>query len=277
MLAGRSPRRRPTRAAGPGVCPAMVDATPVDPLAVARCRTGFTQAGSLPARVQPVRQLTARRSGDRRFPRSAAVGRTRRGVPAARVRSPSPTSDQKLSAAIDPDGARSQDRRACPSAGNRAPSSVACACTCRRLVRDSVNTTHALTVSGCHPRSAAIALPSRTRRSIVPDEHLRVAQRGLELDDQQASRRCVPRQDVDDTALAVDREGDLGHRLPARAGPAGSVRRSPCIAAWPSLSSRSRSAPCQRSIRPDGRAEGRRHRPDRAPRQPAAVAHAPGR
>lgn len=47
-----------------------------------------------------------------------------------------------------------------------------------------------------------------------PDQLLDVHDLGLELDDKDGSARAVPREDVDDPALAVDREGDLWPSAP---------------------------------------------------------------
>ena len=47
------------------------------------------------------------------------------------------------------------------------------------------------------------------------DQRLRIDDLGLELDHEQTSRSGVPRKDVDDPALPVDRERDLGAPRPA--------------------------------------------------------------
>ena len=118
------------------------------------------------------------------------------------------------SAAIAPEGDCSQRPIVRPSTGYAARSIARCAATRRWLVRLSAMTSQTDTAAGFQPRSAATCAASRRFRSSVPTVSWTSTSVGLELDHQERSARRVPRQDVDDAALAVDRERDLGRDDP---------------------------------------------------------------
>ncbi len=60
------------------------------------------------------------------------------------------------------------------------------------------------------PRSIAISTASRRFRSSRADELIDVGDVRLQLDDEEHSRARVPGEDVDDSALAIDRKRDFG-------------------------------------------------------------------
>ena len=96
------------------------------------------------------------------------------------------------------------------------------------------------------PRERATAAASRRLRSRGGHELADVDDLGLQLDHQQDPACRVPREDVDDAAFAVDREGDLRLRDPARKIPEENRAISSCIRAWRALTRRPRSPPCHR-------------------------------
>ncbi len=69
---------------------------------------------------------------------------------------------------------------------------------------------------------------------------------GLQLDDQQDPACRVPREDVDDAAFAVDREGDFRSAIQPGRSPKNRAISS-CIRAWRALTRRPRSPPCHRT------------------------------
>ena len=102
------------------------------------------------------------------------------------------------------------------ASSGKLPRSIArCSSTRRRLVLPALTISHAETVNGIpstlgrHPRSeATLAIES-------PKQLVHVDEGCLELDHQQCAATRVPREDVDDAALAVDRERDFGRRIHA--------------------------------------------------------------
>ena len=121
---------------------------------------------------------------------------------------------QTVSAAIVPLGRRSQRRMAQVPAGNALRITVMCASSRRRLVlrvRDDQPLADGQRIPTAVPRD----LGGETLLAVHRAEQLvDVGDGCLELDDEQRAGGLMPGEDVDDAALAVDREGHLRGEYP---------------------------------------------------------------
>ena len=119
-------------------------------------------------------------------------------------------------AATAPAGSRNHARIDLPSTGNAVRSIALWTAIRARFVRPSATMTQTDTVAGPHPNGATTSGASRRFRSDHTDQLVDIRDVRLELDHEQGPPSRVPRQDVDDAALGVDRERRLGSQHPTR-------------------------------------------------------------